>query len=787
MLAMSGAVAQTQVEVKRDNGTATNRHENAGWEETVILSPSGPATLVGIKIYYTGSVARADTVHLVGDPSEGALPPTSFVWQYNNVIPPIKVDYDGTPGWRTIDLSDRNIHISGHERIVIQHRIGEDFGDPVGPYFAMDNSAGSPLASFLFDPISVNELRFPGVYYAARGDYLVRAIVEYDMPVGNGSAQPPTAALVDRTVAVGLTAPPSAPVKASRVSVADWNNDGWDDVAIGSTFFQNDGDGTFSAVALGITAGSTVWGDFDNDGDVDAYAANGGNDRVWRNDGNNTFTDVTTATGITNPSPTVTPIWLDYDHDGRLDLFISNGRTESNGTEVYFRDAMWHNEGDGSFTDVTTASGIAAAETPRPVDTWGASATDYNQDGYVDIHVATYRLEPDFLWRNDGDGTFTEVARPTHVIGVPTSDPNFFGHGIGTDWGDYNNDALPDLAVGNLGHPDWRGAVSNPSLIYRNNGAPTHDFTEVHEQLGIKFFEMNAGVVWLDIDDDGLLDLWHCQYAYNPVGGSTGEPFRRSRIYVNGGPANNYRFADRTWQFGANIHGAWTAARGDFDRDGRMDLVVASPHAGVRLMHNELSANGTFITFRLVGSPADRVAMDGIGTRITVYAGGKMFYRELMGGGTGTTASQNSNLLHFGLGHIEAIDSVVVKWGNNQSASIAGASLAIARNYKLTYPNIVTADVTTGIARESVASRAWGIGSMRLVDGALMFTLDGVVNDELSLEIVDMLGRVVVNGELDPNNPTQRINFDEPLDVGNYVVRVASGASSATERLVVVR
>ncbi|MBC8143984.1 MAG: CRTAC1 family protein, partial [bacterium] len=728
----SGIVsAQTQVEIKRDNGTASQQHTTGGYEETVILSPAGPAKIVTLKIYYQGSWTRNDTVHIVGDPAEGGLPPTSSVWHYNERTQPIVVQYDGTPGWRTIDLRDRNLHVSGYERVVIQHRIGVNAGEAVGPFFAMDNSAGAPLASFLYDPINNNSLGFPGNYFRAAGDYLVRIVVEYDLPVGNTSAQPPAASLVDRTIAYGLVDASNAPIKASRVSVADWNGDGWDDVAIGSAFLQNDGDGTFTNVSaqVGISAGSTVWGDYDNDGDVDAYAANGGNDAVWRNDGNNTFTNVTQATGITNPSPTVTPIWLDYNRDGKLDLFISNGRTENNGAEVYFRDAMWRNNGDGTFSDATGPSGIGAGEPSTPYDTWGASATDYNQDGFVDIHVATYRLAPDLLWRNNGDGTLTEVGEQTGVRGVETTDPQFFGHGIGSDWGDYNSDGLPDLAVGNLGHPDWRGSVSNPSLVYRNNGAPDFDFTEVHDELGIKFFEMNAGVVWLDIDDDGYLDLWHCQYAYQPSG-TSGEPTRRSRIYLNGGPEKNFKFEDATWQLGSLIHGAWTAARGDFDRDGRMDLVVASPHVGVRLYHNELAAKGSFVTFRLAGSPANNVPMDGIGTRITVYADGRKYYRELMGGGTGATASQNSNQLHFGLGRIEAIDSVVVQWANSVTSVIPRDQISRGRNYRLQYPNLLTAETTTSIEREDDATDAFNIVGLTYVNCALMFRVDGKVGSD---------------------------------------------------------
>jgi hypothetical protein len=774
------AHAQTPVELKRDNGTPAGQQTRAGWEETVILSPNGPARILELRIYYRGTVARQDTVHIVGDAAAGAIPPTAAVWSYNDLTAPIIVEYDGTPGWDTIDLRDRNVRTDGLDGLVIQHRIGIDGTTAVGPFFAVDNSAGTPYASFIYDPVSTGQLGFPGVYYIAAGDYLVRALLEYDFPAGTRSAPPPTPALVDRTIAFGLVDGAGAAVKSSRVSVADWNGDGWDDVAIGSSFFENKGDGTFSNVSERMAiagAGASVWGDYDNDGDLDCYAVNGGTgDAVWRNNGDGTFTNVMAAAGISNPRPTVTPIWLDFDRDGWLDLFISNGRTEGAGGETYFRDALWRNNHDGTFSDVSDASGIAAGEPATPYDAWGASASDYDQDGYVDIHVATYRLAPDLLFHNNRNGTFDEVATELGVQGVPTESPEYFGHGIGSEWGDFNNDALPDLAVGNLGHPDWRGYVSNPSLVFRNDGGT---FNEVHQEMGIKFFEMNAGVVWLDLDLDGWLDLWHCQYAYNAVG-VQGEPTRRSRMYMNGGAAEDFLFHDATWSLGSLVHGAWTAARGDFDRDGRMDLVVASPHTGVRLFHNELKANGRFVAVRVVGSAADGVPLDGVGTRMTVHAVERKFYRELMGGGGGTTASQNSSLLHFGLGMVTSIDSAVVGWGNGTTTTIDGSQLQTNMMYELKYGGALTVETTTGVERREIEPRRWSLIGARAIDGGILVDLAGALPGRARAEVVDLLGRVVAESVFSGG-----VIDVEGLSSGVYFVRVISGGVAETVRLVV--
>ena len=273
------------------------------------------------------------------------------------------------------------------------------------------------------------------------------------------AAPPPAATMIDVTESAGLVGDDGEPITSSRVSVVDWNNDGWDDIAAGPRFWQNNGDGSFTKVDLGITTSASVWGDYDDDGDLDCYAARGGtNDNfLYRNNDDGTFTDITAESGLSNPAPTVTPIWFDFDHDGDLDLFISNGRTGSFPDEIFYKDKLWLNNGDGTFTEVTEVVGIPSREPYPNYDCWGAAPVDYNSDGWTDIFVGTYRLAPDLLFRNNDGQSYTDVARSTGVVGEPTADSRYFGHGIGVEWADYNNDALIDLTVGNLSHPDWRG------------------------------------------------------------------------------------------------------------------------------------------------------------------------------------------------------------------------------------------------------------------------------------------------------------------------------------------
>ncbi len=671
--------------VQRDNGmfagVYTNLNPNT--EESCILQPAGPCTLAGLQVYIGGGAGQVQLV-IAGDPSEGFVPPTNWVWNYNT-YGAVTINHGGTAQWYNVDISSLGIKSDGYDRFVIQHK-----AVPSGPRIGIDNQTQSaPANSFLMDPNINNGLGLPGVIYTTGGHFLVRLVVNYDTPSGTGSAPPPAATLVDATAAAGIVGQSTPELMSARVSVADWNNDGWDDVVVGPLFFQNNKNGTFTdkTSAFGIISNGCTWGDIDNDGDLDAYVIGTSGDAVYRNNGNGTFTNITSATNIANPYPTVTPIWFDYNHDGNLDLFIANGRKTVGGNEVFYQDKLWRNNGNGTFTDVTQAAGIAAAEPSPFEDCWGAAPCDFNQDGWVDIFVATYRLAPDRLYRNNGNGTFTEVAVSQGVQGVATADSRYFGHGIGVDFADINNDGYQDMAVGNLGHPDWRGQVSNPSLIFMNDGPMNYIFREEHQEKRVKFFEMNAGVLFLDANLDGNMDLFHCQYSYTPEG-QNGEPKRLSRMYMNDGPPN-YKFRDRTWHLGSLIHGAWTAVRLDFDRDGDMDIIAASPTEKVKLFKNDVAKVGGYLAIRLKGSPANSIPMDAYGSEVRVYLqGGKKFVQKLSGGGSGTTASQNSNELIFGLGATPTITKVEVLFPDFVLKTYTG--LLPNNNYTLHYDGTVT-------------------------------------------------------------------------------------------------
>ncbi|MCK5740625.1 MAG: VCBS repeat-containing protein, partial [Chlorobi bacterium] len=613
---------------KMDNGQSGGSYMDSktiSWEETCLLKPKGPCKVNKIRVYLAGTVAAKDTIWIVGDPAEGSYPPSLFVHYINALTDPIILDYPGQAGWFEIDISQANIVADGISAIVIQHLIKAG-----GPYFVIDNNGqGSSYNSFINNVFTPN----PDFYNIAgtmaqvvQGNYLVRMEVEYLFPQGDVSAPPPMPKFVDVTEEAGLVDADSKVVRAAMASAIDWNNDGFDDVAIGSKFFQNNRDGTFSDKTkdFDIKATGTIWADADNDGFLDCFAAMGnGNDRLYWGNQDGGFDEDTDET-IVLDQPTISPMWLDYNNDGLLDLFIAYGRRTVGGNEVYYPDQLFKNLGDRKFENVTQSAGIAAGEPAPYYDCWGGSICDYNNDGWADIFVATYRLAPDLLYKNNQDGTFSEVGALTEARGIPTYYDNYFGHGMGSDWGDYDNDGDVDLAVGNLAHWDSRGLASNPSVILENTGGDNTLFVNKTFEMGLKFFEMNSGILWGDWDNDGFLDLFHAQYSYDAKGSGVD---RYSRIFFNSGPDNNYKFEDRTWELGCMIHGAWTPIRLDYDNDGDLDLIVASSQENLKLFRNDMDNKGNWIAVRLKGSPENNISSEAFGSSVTVYTGENMHYR----------------------------------------------------------------------------------------------------------------------------------------------------------------
>ncbi|MDE0013858.1 MAG: FG-GAP-like repeat-containing protein [Candidatus Poribacteria bacterium] len=443
----------------------------------------------------------------------------------------------------------------------------------------------------------------------------------------------------------------------------DYDNDGdLDIVAVGTyqphVLYRNNNDGTFTNVAdqAGVADPRGGWGslfaDYDNDGFPDLYITRGGwsgaaENTLYHNNGDGTFTDVTHTAGVADPQSSFCAAWADYDNDGYLDLYIANGVIGDGAANV-----LYHNNGDGTFTNTADIAGVA--NTGNSLGTaWG----DYDKDGYIDLHVINYG-QSNVLYRNNGDGTFTDVT-PTTGMNLAVTDP------FVTFFLDVDNDADLDIFISNSGSfqafiaGQITGTATHDSdrqVLYRNNGDGT--FTDVTRESGLYHAYGAMGANFGDINSDGYLDI------YLATGAPQMGRLERDALFQNNGDGT---FTDATFALGlGNVGKGHGVTFADADADGDLDIYV--PVGGAFLgdqwhnlfYQNTGSANNWF-TLKLVGVKSNR---DGIGAKVTVRAGDSTIYREVSGGcGFGST---NSLSLEIGLGTHTKVDTVEIVWPSGQ-------------------------------------------------------------------------------------------------------------------------
>jgi len=442
------------------------------------------------------------------------------------------------------------------------------------------------------------------------------------------------------------------------LAVFDYNNDGLLDVVIAAAhgwcnLYRNNGDGTFTDVCIGsgidicVNGFIIAAGDYNNDGYTDLFITRlgfyVGEAQLFRNNGEGTFTDVTEEAGLKIWGPGFNASWVDYDCDGRLDLFVSNNLGGLFDRKTPNR--LFHNNGDGTFTEVTEASGLA---TIWP--TLGAAWGDYNNDGYPDLFLSN-AMGRSQLYRNNGDGTFTDVSEEAGITE--------YCIGSATFWCDYNNDGWLDIVQftwsdhENVIHTMRYGEGppdSQTQRIYHNNGDGT--FTLRDRDVGLDgcwgTMSGNAG----DFNNDGHLDL---------VLGN-GSP-RMDRLEPpillqnDGKRFHNITFAAGL-PFGGKGHGANMA---DLFGDGRLSVLLAAGGAypgdllTTRVFYPKWLP-GNYLNVRLAGVESNRSA---IGARVCLEAGGRKQYREVSGGSNfGCLPFEQ----HFGLAAIEKIDALQIRW-----------------------------------------------------------------------------------------------------------------------------
>lgn len=449
-----------------------------------------------------------------------------------------------------------------------------------------------------------------------------------------------------------------------------------------NALYRNDGGGRFTDVTdrAGIADGS--WGcgvcaaDYDDDGFVDLFVTCFGPDRLFRNRGDGTFEQVAERAGVAGAAWGSGAAFFDADGDGDLDLYVANyiqatieevlsaTRTTTWRDKVKVmvgpfglrggRDQFFRNQGDGTFIDATDAVGMTDLAESYGL---GVIAGDLDLDGDIDVYVAN-DSNPNFLYRNDGDGTFTEIGAWS---GAGLSGEGIAQAGMGVDAADFDEDGLPEVLVANF--------TQDTATLYHNEGNLL--FTDLTARLGLKaitYNDLKWGCAFFDYDQDADLDIVIANgHIYPQVDDepSLGETYRqRSRLLRNdnGALTDVSRDAGPGFQQAASQRGL---ALGDYDDDGDLDLLITAIDEPPLLLRNDSSAPGRWLKLRLLnrhGSPA-------INARATVTVAGKSQVRELRSGST--YQSQSALELHFGLGTASTIDSIAVRWPDGRTESLS--------------------------------------------------------------------------------------------------------------------
>lgn len=420
---------------------------------------------------------------------------------------------------------------------------------------------------------------------------------------------------------------------AKGIAFGDYDGDGFDDLYISysggvtNRLFRNNGDLTFTDVTIeaGVYAenngNSGVFGDYDNDGDEDLFVALINEPNIfYRNNGDGTFTDITESLGVGDDAFTRCVLMFDADHDGWLDLYVHN---------VNAQNQFYRNDEGLGFTNVVFEWGATDTGVAQ-----GAIHYDYDNDGDPDLYLVHDANQDNILYENDGAGHFVNVAEERAI--------EWAAMGMGVDFGDINNDGFFDVHVTNLG-PN--------SLFVYNPETGKYDWETF--SAGVEGNGMSWGTFFWDADNDGLEDLMVVNDSFfsplpNFVFRNNGD--QTFETILEGHPMAGYE-------------ASWGAATADLDHDGRLEVVIANANEiGNQLFRNVTPDSGNWLAVKLEGVNCNRSA---IGTRVTVYAGELMRMDEVAGGSS--FASQHSKVLHFGLGEAAAVDSLEVDWPSGLS------------------------------------------------------------------------------------------------------------------------
>jgi len=482
------------------------------------------------------------------------------------------------------------------------------------------------------------------------------------------------------------------------VLVLDYDRDGWPDIYFTNAptvamvlkkqpargaLYHNNHDGTFTdvtdkaGVATPCFAMGGAVGDYNNDGWPDMVITCLGHEVLYRNNGDGTFTDVTKHSGIDDPRWSTGAAFADYDNDGFVDLMVtryvdfqmtdlpqfgSSPTCKYRGIDVQCGprglrgagDSLYHNNGDGTFTDVSKAAGVDDA---RGYYGLGVLWADFDNKGRPDIYVADDST-PKYLYRNDGNGKFTDIGLES---GTAVSADGSEQGSMGIAVGDYKHTGLPSLYVTNF--------ADEYNILYLNQGG--YDFRDVSYDAGVAVAALpwvKWGTAFVDLDNDGWLDLISVNGQVYPQVDQlpSGARYRQPKnLFMN---ERNGNFCDAQAQAGPALQ-IPRVSRGlaiaDFDNDGNVDVIIADLDGEPMLLHNQGLPGKHWVSFELAGTKSNRLAL---GARLKLVAGGMTQTSEIFSGGS--YLSNHDFRVHFGLNDAARIESLEIRWPSGKIETI---------------------------------------------------------------------------------------------------------------------
>ena len=525
-------------------------------------------------------------------------------------------------------------------------------------------------------------------------------------PRGKPSGRPFHARFTDVAAQAGLSHPVIyggvdtktyiVEVVGCGVAFLDYDNDGWLDLFVlsgtrldaapaGTTnrLYKNNRDGTFTDVTAKAGLTRTGWAsavtvaDYDNDGFDDLFITCYGQNVLYRNNGDGTFTDVTEKAGLRHEGVRYGAgcTWVDYDRDGRLDLFVAyylNTTIDKLPKPGESADCRWkgvpvncgprglptgyvqlyRNNGDGTFTDVSRQSGVAAASGAYPMT---AVAADYDNDGWPDIYVACDST-PSWLFRNQHDGTFRQEGLER---GVALSEDGLEQAGMGVAVGDYDLDGNLDIFKTHF--------TEDTNVLYRNDDKGFFTDVTIRAGIGVETRYVGWGTGMVDLDNDGFPDLFAVTGSVYPEIERTlpSYPYRTPRlVFRNLGDGRFEELIDEAGPGVSALHSSRGCAFGDFDNDGDVDVLVMNMNEPPSLLRNDVSGGGHWLKVLLVGVKSNRSA---IGARVVARYAGRSQAQEVTA--QSSFYSANDRRLHFGLGPATSAD-LMIRWPNGTTEKV---------------------------------------------------------------------------------------------------------------------